>query len=187
MKQLHQLFPVIVILIAGCTQSSNGGGTLAVGQTMTELASASDLIVVGTILQATGTRNLARQVGDATQEANDVVVLGQDYTLRVETALKGGATSGSEITVSLAKWHGVRGQTTATDPGYTPFTVGASYALFLKPLGDNTGAYGQGLEPFRFRVEGLSAHPESKWAGASARFPDQSLTSLIVQIRTALK
>lgn len=185
MKRPFLMFPAILLLLASCTQTVRGEGSLAIGRTMRELAAASDLIVVATVMQPAGTRNLARLVTDTTQEAKDVLVLGQDYNVRVETAVKGTVTPGSQLVVSLAKWHGVPGQSAGTDAGYIPFTVGARYVLFLNPLRDGTTAYGQGLEPFRFRIAGAVARPESKWADASKYFPDQSPDSLLAEIRSA--
>lgn len=187
MKRLFLFIPAVLLLTASCTQSVRSEGSLAIGQTMRELTAASDLIVVGTVVRPTSTRNLARLVADTTQEARDIIVLGQDYEVRVETALKGVAQPGSPIVVSLAKWHGVPGQARGTDPGYIPFTVGARYVLFLNPLRDGTAGFGQGLEPFRFRVDGSVIRPESRWLDASKHFPDQSPDSLFAQIRGAAK
>lgn len=185
MKRSFLVLPAVLLMIASCAQSVRGGGSLAVGQTIRELTAASDLIVVGTVGQPASTRNLARLAADTTQEAKDILVLGQDYGVRVEAVLKGAAASGSQIVVSLAKWHGVPGQAIGTDDGFVPFKVGARYVLFLRPLRDGTTAYGQGLEPFRFRIDGTAARPESIWRDASKRFPDQAPDSLFAEIRAA--
>lgn len=187
MNRLLLLLSTAILVFASCAQPARGEGSLAIGRTMRELASASDLIVVGTVMLPAGTRNLARLVSDTTQEAKDIIVLGQDYNIRVESALKGMEAPGSLLVVSLAKWHGVPGQAAGTDDGFVPFTIGARYVLFLRPLRDGSAAYGQGLEPFRFRVDGAVVRPESRWADASNYFPDQSPESLFAEIRSASK
>jgi hypothetical protein len=185
---MMNVLPVIVaaLLVAtGCGPVTHGDGSIAIGRTMRDLTNFSDLVVVGTVLQAGGTRNLARQVSDPTKEAKDIVVLGEDYDVRVETTVKGAPSSESLIVVSLAKWHGTPGETAGTDRDYVPFSAGTRYVLFLKRLGDGTSAYGQGIEPFRFRIEGSTARAESRWGEASKYFPDKPLDALVLDVRAA--
>lgn len=187
MKRCY-LLVVALLLAVGCTsQPVRGSGSLAIGADLRAISAASDVIVVGTVVEARGTRNLARLVSDPAKEASDIVVLGQDFTVRTDEVLKGSIEPSKQIVVSLARWHGVPGQTAGTDPGYVPFTLGARYVLFLKAINDGTGAYGQSLEPFRFVIDQGSARPESRWDGAEGRFPSRPSATFLADIRASLK
>lgn len=178
------LFSILVsgLLLLSCSHSGSEGSP-AVGYDMKQLVTASDAIIVGMVLRSTQTRNLARLVSDPTQEAKDILILGQDYDVRVDAVLKGPVISSSLVTVSLAKWHGIPQQTPAADRDYIPFSIGQSYVLFLRALNDGTSAFGQSLEPFRFKIDGANATAESRWGRAADYFPSRAKETLLAQIR----
>lgn len=185
--KIASLLMASLLLSAGCLQQGRGDGSLAVGRDLGELASSSDVILMGTVDGAQGTRNLARLVSDPAKEAPDVIVLGQDFSIRLDDVIKGNVQTGSEIVVSVARWHGVRGQREGTDQNYVPLRIGSQYVLFLRSLLDGSGAYGQALEPFRFVVTDGTARVESKWSDAPKYFPSRPIATLVADIRSAVR
>jgi hypothetical protein len=188
---MNRLFPLLLIVaaaLAGCADpnvrySRTGDALLDTVPTLAELAKRSELIVVGRVVRSGEIWNIARGENPATESKYNIV-LAQNYTVAVETALKG-STQSTEIIFAVPKAWGVVGHPIADDPEWLPPTVGARYALFLRQI-PGTLVYGQVAEPYRFRLDS-DAHVESRWSEAAKYYPTNKSDVFIELIRTAAR
>lgn len=170
------------LLVSACVMSGGEGGSLATVSSVSELARANDIVVVGTITTRAGTRNLARGRDPARDESASVVVLAQDYRVAVEEVLKGRAPA--EIVLSIASAHGLVGQQIRQDSDFLPPAVGARYVLFLKRAWPGAESFAAAYEPHRFRLSDFAA-VESRWPGATSAFPPLRTDVFLAQVREA--
>lgn len=182
MRLTFAALSALLLLAAACTITRTSGGTPITRSTLGGLAAASDLIVVGAIRAEAGTRNLARDPKDLSREDPTMVGLGQDYVIEVESTIKGEATP--TIVVSLARWHGPRGQAPREDSDFIPLEKGTRYVLFLQRSRAFAGIYVPAPEPFRFKLTD-QARAESFWPDAQQHFPPTDVSAFIGSVRAA--
>lgn len=181
MKRRLRSWFLVGSLLLTVTCSGSSGSALDVRRNLPDLVRSADLIIVGSVVNAGGTRNLARNPRDLTQEDPNTLVLGQDYAVQVEAVLKGRPME--SLVVSLSKLHGASTPPHTQDDGFVPLLVGGRYVLFLqRAIGFSGSVYGVGIEPGAFRLADR-ARVESRWAGASASFPDTSAADFMSQVR----
>ncbi len=186
---LLRLTLLAATLTAACGVSSTSstlgvsGDEYVTRNTITELVRASNVVVLGVVEGAAGTRNMARNPQNPLEEDRNYVVLGQDYRVRVSTILKGNAPD--LLTVTVAKAHGVAGKAPVGDHGFIPLTSGGHYVLFLRKQVDGTAGFVPAPEPFRFRISDL-ARPESPWGQAQQQFAARDLATLLSEIKSAV-
>lgn len=176
---------VAIGAVAGTLQSQsfNVSGNLAVARDVTALVRMSDVIVAGTVTAVGGTRNVARDPKDPTREDPNMTAIAQDYTLVVDTVIKGNV--GSTITVTSAKSTAVRkGPLTAerNNEMFIPLKVGTRYLLLLRSVGWTSGVYAASFEPHHFEL-GAGATVRSNWSEASSLFPPISTQAFIAALR----
>lgn len=171
-----------LLLTAACGRSG-GEGAMDVRRSIPDLVQSADAIVIGTVLSAGGNRNLSRNPRDLTQDDPNHPVIGQDYTVQIESVLKGAPAQ--TLTVSLSKLHGASNPLHTQDNDFVPLVVGARYVLFLQRLIGFPGlVYGVGVEPGAFRLTDR-ARVSSRWVGALASFPESSVADFISQVQIA--
>lgn len=175
------------LFLSACTDSStvilnhSSDSLIDIAPTIAVLAGQSQLIVTGTVTGMGDTWNMARGA-DPTTASTTNIVLAQNFVLTVDATLKG--TAVSQVTWAVAKGSGMEPFPPTLDPNWTPPTVGARYLLFLVKI-PGTEIYGIPAEPSRFRL-GTDAQAESKSPVAVQRYPAQSITSLLDEVRSAV-
>ena len=177
------IFPLLfsTLLFTVTCGGSSGDGALDVRRNLPDLVRSADEIVVGTVLSASGTRNLSRNPRDLTQDDPNHPVIGQDYAVQIETVLKGVAAQ--TLVVSLSKLHGASNPLHTQDKEFVPLVVGGRYMLFLqRAVGFPGSVYAVGVEPGAFRLTDR-ARVESRWVEASASFPETSAAEFISQVQ----
>lgn len=150
-------------------------------QTITELTNKSEVIVTGTVTGTGETWNIARGA-DPTTPSTTTIVLAQNFMLTVDATLKG--TAGSQVTWAVVKGRGREPFPPTLDANWTPPTMGTRYLLFLVKI-PGTEIYGIPAEPSRFRLDASTAQAESKYPVAAQRYPAQSITSVLDEVRSA--
>lgn len=188
MKTLLQFLTAAGLLLSACAEpssailSQSGGSLVDIPPTIAELAKKSELIVTGTVTGAGETWNIARG-NDPTTPSTTFIVLAQNFVLTVDATLKG--TARSEVTWAVAKGSGRQPLPVTTDADWTPPTMGARYLLFLVKI-PGTEIYGIPAEPSRFRLDASTAQAESKYLAAVQRYPAQSISSVLDEVRSAV-
>jgi hypothetical protein len=151
--------------------------------TLTDLVRASDVVLIGVIDKASGTRNLARNPNDLSQEDRNLTVVGQDYLVRVSTVLKGSAAAKSTITV--ARGRGTAAPLVTNDADWIPLAVGQEYVLFLRTVPYDSAVLALAIEPSRFRVA-TEVRAESPWRQADKYFPPQNREDFLAALTAAV-
>ena len=128
-----------------------------------DLAKASSLIVVGTVIEASEPEQ--RPIGglDAPEDLR-VGKVERDYTVRVERVLKGDGPSTIVVVQVLSTFVD---RTESAFPDLLPLTVGDRYVLFLRE-GAPTGVWVAVGEPYRYRLAGGDAILEVGSTAAAA-------------------
>jgi hypothetical protein len=127
---------------------------------MKDLSQASDLVFVGTVEGIDGTRNLARNPQDPTQEDPNIYIEGVDYNVKVTEILKGQADSNVLVTEQKQMRLG-KDQPMVPDEHYIGLTPGQSYIFFVKKS-NITGRYFSVGDPFFFAIENNKAVLKTK-------------------------
>lgn len=156
----------------------------ATRSTVADLARTSDAVIIGTVRSEAGTRNMARNPDDRLKEDSFYVVLGQDYVIDVEEAIKGDAAGA--ITLTVARAHGNVENGVFPDADFVPLRTGQRYLLFLVTQVDGTQGFVPAPEPFRFAL-GATAIPESRWSDARAVFPARGVAQFIQEVRQIVR
>ena len=168
--------------------STGGGatGNLIVARDMDSLAQMSQMIVVGTVTSEGGVRNIARDPNDLTRPDPNLTINSQDYSFRIEEALKG--SPAGTITVTSARSAILnRGVFNRDRPysNFVPLTVGGRYLLVLRSIDHDPGVYALALEPSRFEL-GALAVVRSNWSEARTLFPDRPADDFVRDLRAAI-
>ncbi|HEY8347210.1 MAG TPA: hypothetical protein VIL07_08025 [Symbiobacteriaceae bacterium] len=133
-------------------------------------------VVVGQVVDQGGTRNLARNPKDPTQEAEDHQVMSQEYIFEVENYLKGSGEAQIDVVypASIIRNNGVE-----IEEPEVPLEPGKRYVLFLQEGSD--GYRGVGT-PWQFQL--IDGRAEARAYEARHAAPFQGLTEadLIRQI-----
>lgn len=188
MKALLLSQAVAGVFLSACTDSSDvlvsysSGALIDIAPTIAVLAQKSQLIVTGTVTGAGDTWNMARGA-DPKTASTAMIVLAQNFVLTVDATLKG--TAGGQVTWAVAKGSGREPFPPTVNPNWAPPTVGARYLLFLVKI-PGTEIYGIPAEPSRFRLGTDDAHAESSYPAAVERYPAQSITSVLDEVRSAV-
>ena len=167
---------------AGELRSYSGDPLIDIPATITVLAQKSQLIVTGTVTGTGDTWNIARGK-DPTTPSTTTIVLAQNFVLTVDATLKG--TAVSQVTWAVVKGRGMEPFPPTLDANWTPPTMGTRYLLFLVKI-PGTEIYGIPAEPSRFRLDASTAQAESKYSLAAERYPAQSITSVLDEVRSAV-
>jgi hypothetical protein len=165
----------------------SSAGTLAIGgRDLPELVRASDVVVIGTVMSAGGTRVVSRDPKDPTREDPNYVSVAQDYAFAVESSIKGDAAG--TITVAIGSSSHVK-----RDPFWYEFKnervpprVGVRYALFLRRLAWDASVYVLSFEPSQFEL-GTTAVVRSMWREAKTYFPDRPVPEFLDALRDAAR
>jgi hypothetical protein len=165
----------------------SSAGTLAIGgRDLPELVRASDVVVIGTVMSAGGTRVVSRDPNDLTREDPNYVSVAQDYAFVVDSSIKGEAAG--TITVAIGSSSRVK-----RDPFWyeyksdsIPPRVGSRYALFLRRLQWDASVYVLSFEPSQFEL-GAMAVVRSRWLDADTYFPDRPVPEFLQALRDAAK
>jgi hypothetical protein len=160
----------------------SGDPLIDIAATITVLAQKSQLIVTGTLTGTGDTWNIARGK-DPTTPSTTTIVLAQNFVLTVDATLKG--TAVSQVTWAVVKGRGMEPFPPTLDANWTPPTMGTRYLLFLVKI-PGTEIYGIPAEPSRFRLDASTAQAESKYPAAAQRYPAQSITSVLDEVRSAV-
>ncbi len=174
----------LILSLGACAafQRTEGSGFISASN-LPDLARASDVVLVGVIDKASGTRNLARNPKNLSQEDPNIVVVGQDYLMTVTSVLKGSAPAKSTITVARGRGTQARGVKDDTD--WIPLTAGQEYVLFLRTLPYDPSVFALAIEPSRFRIA-AEVRPESPWQQADKYFPPQDRASFLAALGAAV-
>jgi|GEM_PF-2532129 len=116
-----------------------------------DLSKASDCIFVGTVEGVAGTRNLARNPNDPTEEDPNIYVEGVDYNVKVIEVLKGKADSHVLVTEQKQMRLDKDGPM-VQDEHYIGLTSGQTYIFFVKKS-NLTGRYYSVGDPFFFAID----------------------------------
>lgn len=173
---------VLLLALGACAQRTEGAGFVS-ATNLTDLARASDVVLVGVIDKASGTRNLARNPRDLSQEDPNLVVVGQDYLVTVSNVLKGSAPA--KATITVARGRGTPSRGVKDDDDWTPLTAGQEYVLFLRTLPYDPSILALAIEPSRFRIA-TDVRPESPWQQASKYFPPQDRALFLTALSAAV-
>jgi hypothetical protein len=188
MKTLLQYLTAAGLLLSACAdpaselRSYSSDPLIDIPQTITELTKKSELIVTGTVTDTGETWNIARGA-DPTTPSTTTIVLAQNFVLTVDAKLKGAA--GSQVTWAVVKGRGREPFPPTLDANWTPPTMGTRYLLFLVKI-PGTEIYGIPAEPSRFRLDASTAQAESKYLAAVQRYPAQSISSVLDEVRSAV-
>ncbi len=157
-------------------------------QSYQQLVSESNVIVIGQVVGAVETVNLARMPNDLTQPDPNVLSLGQVYSVTVQRYLKGAGA----LTLNIVQEEAFLSERTPKTPEniqkarasykLVPLRMGIKYLFFLRNLLGFTGKnYFVGTRhPWRFTLpDSGDAEPESPWQYAKQVFPPQSTSGLI--------
>jgi hypothetical protein len=150
--------------------------------TLTDLTHASDVVLIGVVDKESGTRNLARNPKDLSQEDRNLIVVGQDYLVSVTSVLKGSAPAKSTITV--ARGRGTPSRGVKDDIDWIPLVTGQEYVLFLKSLPYEPAVLALAIEPSRFRID-TQVRAESPWQLAETYFPPRDRQSFLAELTAA--
>jgi len=121
---------------------------IRVYSTIEGLANDAPVIVVGEVISKGGSRNLARNPADPTQEADDHKTMSQEYYFQVEHYLKG---SGESQILIVYPAYTIRSDGTEFEAPELPLQLGGRYILFLAKNNNNNTYYGIG-EPWQFQL-----------------------------------
>lgn len=162
-------------------------GSLAIGgRDLPELVRASEVVVIGTVVSAGGTRVTSRHPYDLTREDPNYVGIAQDYAFAVESSIKGEVTG--TVTVAIHSLSRVK-----RDPFWyeykserIPPRVGSRYALFLRRLPWDASVYVVAFEPSQFEL-GTMAVVRSIWRDAQTYFPDRPVPDFLQALRDAAR
>jgi hypothetical protein len=117
-----------------------------IASTIENLATSSDIIVIGEYKNFVKTWNMARDINDITKEASDISVLGDIYDFDVTKSLKGDIKNNSVIPVNIQ-----RKNRDTIDEKYIAPELNKKIVLFLKKDA-NFGVYYATMEPFQFEI-----------------------------------
>lgn len=170
------------MIMTACGTTRHSGESFVTASSLADLVAKSDVIITGTVDRQLGTRNLARNPSDLAQEDQNYIVIGQDYAVTVTANLKG--QTPRQLTVTLARGRGDRTHGTKDDADFTPLSVGAEYALFLRRLPYDSSVLALAIEPSRFRL-GTQAVAESPAQGIAKIFPVQDRAQFLSTLRSA--
>lgn len=188
MRTLVLPLAVAGLFLSACAEpaselrSYSSDALIDIASTITALANKSQLIVTGTVTGTGETWNIARGA-DPTAPSTTNIVLAQNFVLTIDATIKGAA--GSQVTWAVAKGRGREPFPPTLDANWTPPTMGTRYLLFLVKI-PGTEIYGIPAEPSRFRLDTGTAQAESKYPAAVQRYPAQSITSVLDEVRSAV-
>lgn len=175
------------IVVREALAPRSSAGTPAIGgRNLPELVRASDVVVIGTVMSAGGTRVVSRDPNDLTREDPNYVSVAQDYAFAVESSIKGEATGtitaaiGSSSRVKRGPfWYEFKNER-------FPPRVGTRYALFLRRLPWDASVYVLSFEPSQFEL-GAMAVVRSIWLDAKTYFPDRPVPEFLQALRDAAR
>lgn len=167
-------------LLVSCAPSFRTDSSFVSATTLRELTNASDIVLIGTVEGESGTRNLARNPKDLTKEDPNYIVVGQDYSVSVQTVLKGAAPQ--QVTITVARGRGNRARGVNDDADFVPLRAPQLYALFLRRLPYEPTILALAIEPSRFRVDTMVV-AESPWPDVGRYFPPQARDTFLGELR----
>lgn len=178
------LLAAAVLLGSGCGPFVRNEGTVVVtGKSVGALVQAADAVIVASVDREGATRNLARDPNDLSKESVDTIVVGQDYALLVEQVLKGVVPN--QVTVTVSRGRGTKILGTKDDEDFVRLLKGERYLLFVQRLPYEPQTLVLTAEPNKFLLRS-TATVQSAWRDAPTFFPEQPVTTLIGEVRTAV-
>ena len=180
---------VALVVLAGSAarqalSPSSAGRIFVGGRDLHQLVRRSEVVAIGTVLSAEGTRVISRDPSDLTREDPNYVAIAQDYAFAVEAAIKGEVSGTITVTIGTSSrvknapfWSEVQHQRVLP-------RVGSRYALFLRTLPWDASVYVLSFEPSQFELAS-TAIVRSMWRDASTYFPDRPVPELLRALRDA--
>ncbi|HEU4962563.1 MAG TPA: hypothetical protein VFV52_01700 [Bacilli bacterium] len=183
-------------LLFGCSSSNVAVEKTSAGQKLTvtshadipvyadlaKLTSDADAVVIGTVSNIEGSRNLARDPNNPAKEDPNILIEGVDYRVHVQEYIKGAGTKSLLITETKQKRMG-KDAPMVSEEGYMELESGSTYVFFVKKSPTSGRYYGVG-QPFIFEVTEGQVQAKGKNPEWTKPFKPKDLTTFIEDVKS---